>query len=189
LSAYDLLVAIFLALHAWMGYRAGLVRRIIGLAGLVVGLALAFRFDAALARLVGSIHSLSPAGARAVAFFAILLLVWIATSVAGLLVGGVLARLPVLGTLNRLGGLTLGLVLGLLAVWLVTVAVVFLPASFASVARTVDRSFAARIVRSATPNGQHLISSYVGHFSAGHASQAVQKEMRLLLGLPAKAGH
>lgn len=111
------------------------------------------------------------------------------TSVAGLLVGGVFSRGSILGTLNRLGGLALGLVLGLLAVWLITAACVFLPTSFAPVAHTVDRSFTARIVRSATPNGQHLVSSYLGHFSAGHASQAVQKDLRLLLGLPAKAGN
>ena len=58
MTLYDLLVLLFVAAVAFNGYRQGLVRALVNVAGFAAGLLLALRFEGAAGRaLAGSIGS------------------------------------------------------------------------------------------------------------------------------------
>jgi uncharacterized membrane protein required for colicin V production len=150
MHVYDLLMLAILVLLAWGGYRRGLVRGVAGLAAFLVGLVLAARCAApAGGRLATAFPGLSPATARVLAFLAVALLAGIAVELAARVLAGALRRVPVVGALDRLGGLLAGAALGALVVWLLTVSLLLLPPALLPFASAVRSSRAAQLVRAA----------------------------------------
>ncbi len=145
---YDLLMLGLLALLAWSGYRRGFVREVAGLAAFIVGFALAVRFAGPVGRwLVATFPSLSPSTARIIAFLAIVVLVGIGMDVAALIVTSAISYVPVVGGLNRFGGLVAGAVLGVLVVWLVTSCLLLLPPTLVPFRSGIRHSWTAQAVR------------------------------------------
>lgn len=114
-NPFDLACLAIALIFALLGLFRGLVRQIFGIAGFVGGLLLARSFAAPLAdtfyKDLGLALGLATAAFGLVLFFA----AEIAAKLLGNLLHGMLGSFT--GTLNRLGGLALGLAKGLLIVW------------------------------------------------------------------------
>ncbi len=181
MNGYDLIVLAALALLAFLGLRRGLVGELVGLAAFVVALALAFRYDgpvgAALRRLPGH---LTATQARIAAFILIVVVVDVVAALIARRLGRLLSRVPVLGTVNRVGGLVVGLVTALIGVWLVTSALLVLPTTYVPWAATVHRSETARLLPSVTPRWDRELHAYVENFTAGRGAPSLERELRLL---------
>ena len=181
MNGYDLIVLAALALLALLGLRRGLIGELVGLVAFVAALTLAFRFDgpvgAALRRL--PVH-LTPTEGRIAAFVAIVVAVDVVAAVIARRLGRLLSRVPVLGTVNRVGGLVVGLATALIGVWLVTSALLVLPTACVPWATTVHRSATARLLPSVTPRWDRDLRAYVDNFTAGHVAPSLDRELRLL---------
>jgi membrane protein required for colicin V production len=181
LNGYDLVIVLVLAVLAFLGFRRGLIGELVGLAAFVAALALAFRFDG---RVGGGLHrlagGLSPTLSRIVAFLVIVVAVEIAAAFVARRLNGVIARVPLLGSVNRLGGLAVGLVLALLGVWLATSALLLLPATLVPYSTTVHRSETARVLPTVTPRWDNELRAYVDNFTAGRLDRRLQRELRAL---------
>jgi membrane protein required for colicin V production len=147
LHLYDLLTLGLLGLLTWSGYRRGLVREAAGLAAFVLGFMLAVRLAGPLGRWLATVlPSLSPTAAHVSAFVAVVLLAGITVDAAALLLSGAISRVPVVGGLNRLGGLLAGAALAVLVIWLLTVCLLLLPPKLAPFTSGVRRSQTARLI-------------------------------------------
>ena len=181
LNGYDLIIVVVLALLAYLGFRRGLIGELVGLVAFVAALALAFRFDG---RVGGELHhlaaGLSPTLCRIVAFLVIVVAVEIGAAFVARRLSGVIARVPLLGSVNRIGGLLVGLVLALLGVWLATSALLLAPASLVPYSATVHRSETARVLPSVTPRWGTELRAYVDNFTAGQLDRRLQHELRTL---------
>ncbi len=121
MSWLDLVIVVVLAISTFLGLRMGIIKAVLSLAGVIVGVILAGQYYVALADVLPFFSETSSA-AKIVAFAIILIVVMvIAITLARLLKWA--ASVMLLGWVNRLGGATLGLVLGaifcgaLLAIW------------------------------------------------------------------------
>ncbi len=181
MNGYDLFIVLVLALLSFLGFRRGLIGELVGLVAFVAALALAFRFDG---RVGSELHhlggGLSPTLSRIIAFAAIVVAVEIGAAFVARHLSGVIARVPLLGSVNRLGGLAVGLVLALLGVWLATSALLLLPATLVPYSTTVHRSETARLLPSVTPRWDDELRAYVDNFTAGQLDRRLQRELRAL---------
>jgi membrane protein required for colicin V production len=161
---YDLLMLGLLGLLAWSGYRRGLVREAAGLAAFALGFLLAARLAGPPGRwLVAVLPSLSSATAHVIAFVAVVLLVGIAVDVTARVLSAAISRVPVVGGLNRLGGLLAGAALAVLVIWLLTVCLLLLPPTLVPFRSGVRRSATAELVRSVPTTWRHgLYTNLVG---------------------------
>lgn len=116
----DIAIIVILAINVFVGLKMGLIKIVLGLVGMVVGVVLAGQFYSQLAEQLTFISSEGVANvvAFAIIFLGILI---IAMIVAGLLKQ--VASVVMLGWVNRLGGIVLGVLMGgvtcaaLLAAW------------------------------------------------------------------------
>ena len=95
--------------------------------------------------------------------------------VARLLAGALsrlLAHIPVVGSLNRLGGVVLGALLAVVLVWLLTASLLLVPHSLLSFSGTVSRSKTTHLLRTLTPRWGQDLRAYANHFTAGHLAQS-----------------
>ncbi len=137
-----------LVLLAWRGARRGLVLELGGLFAFVLAFALAVRFtDVVGVWLHKAASSLSVTEAQIVAFLVILLLAFAAVGVVTHLLSGVIRRVPLAAGANRLGGLLVGAALALLVIWLLTTALLCVPASLVPSLAGVQHSATAQLVR------------------------------------------
>ncbi len=120
MSWLDIAVIVIIGIATLIGFKIGIIKAVLTLAGVIVGVLLAGRFYVALADRLTFIPQETLA--KVVAFAAILIVVVL---VAGIIAGVLkwLASIILLGWLNRLGGAFLGLITGsilcgaLLAMW------------------------------------------------------------------------
>ena len=105
MSVLDIILALPLLWAIYSGFKTGIIVQLGGIAGLLVGVYLAFRFGRHIGNLVGVEESL----AGVVGFAIIIVVVIIAMAIAGRLLSG-LFRLAGLGVLDRIGGAALSLV-------------------------------------------------------------------------------
>ncbi len=153
---YDLAMLALLGLLAWSGFRRGFVREVSGLVAFAVGFMLALRLAGPLGRWLATVFSyLSPTTAHVVAFLAVVLLVGLAIDLAALFLTGAISRVPVVGSLNRLGGLLAGAALAVLVIWLLTTCLLLLPPTLLPFMSGVRRSEAAELVRSVPATWKH----------------------------------
>jgi len=181
MNGYDIVVLLVLAVLAWQGFRRGLVGELVGLLAFFVALGLAFRFDGPVGRFLHHLAGgLSPTAGRIIAFLLIVVLVDVAASILITRLNRLLSRIPVVGTVNRLGGLAVGLVFAVVAIWLVTSAFLLLPAALVPFSATVHHSTTAHVLRRVTPRWRQDLRAYVNHFTRGHLSPSLEKELRAL---------
>ena len=122
----DLLIVGILAWTTFRAFSAGLIREVVGLLGLVAGIALAGAFYDDLSTNLEFVVA-DPVTRSLAAFAAI----FIGTAIAGNVIGAVLrtaAALLFLGPLDRIGGAVFGLAKGLLLVQVLLIAVSVFPA-------------------------------------------------------------
>ncbi len=180
----DILFLALIALNLISGYRQGLVRQLIGLIGFLVAIAVAVygssRLGGVIAGYIDPAH-LMPLqevsnllgvnitadwvvnlAARVIAFLVLLVL---ARILLGLLAGTFTAinRLPVVGTVNRLAGLVLGLARGLILILLLVGLFSLLPVNFIAEAMAESASIciAERYLPTLVDSLKSLLISYL----------------------------
>jgi membrane protein required for colicin V production len=108
MSWLDIVLLVILAVAAFTGLRAGLIKSVLAFAGMIAGIFLAMRFYDDL-----GLWLQGPIGnegiANVVAFVAILLGVLLVATVLSSLLGGLISAIGI-GWLNRLGGAAFGLI-------------------------------------------------------------------------------
>ena len=104
MTLYDLVVALFIALLVYRGFRAGLVASLLAWVAFGVGLLLAFRFDGVVAGWFAHNHTFAPTTWRVLAFVVILIVVEIAAGWLATRLSGILARHPDPGQPEPPGG-------------------------------------------------------------------------------------
>jgi membrane protein required for colicin V production len=119
LNSVDHGILALVALSALLGLLRGMVREVLGLAGLVLGALVALNVYADGARKLARWIA-DPIAAQAAAFFGVLIAVWLLFAIAGHALRR-LVRFLRLGCLDRLGGLVFGLARGALIVSLLAV--------------------------------------------------------------------
>ena len=170
---YDLIVCLLIALLAYRGLRRGLIGEVVGLAIFGCGVLLALRLDAVVGRrLAAAIPRLSATEGRVLAFFAVIVVVGIVLGALGRRFSRLVSRIPVVGGLNRLGGLLLGAALAVVCVWLVTAAVVVLPTGLVPFSASVRHSETAHLLRSLGPGVDAELRAHLGQLGADRASGA-----------------
>jgi membrane protein required for colicin V production len=108
-TVFDLLVLLFVALCAYRGYRRGLVGELFSLAAFLGALVLAFRFDSLLGHSLRHLYTgLTLTEARIIAFLIILIAAEVAAGVLIAVVSRAVGRVPVVGALDRFGGIIIG---------------------------------------------------------------------------------
>jgi membrane protein required for colicin V production len=116
----DIVVAIVMLIALFLGLKAGLIKAVISLAGLILGIFLAGRFYQGLADKLTFISSEKAAGIAA--YVIILVLVMIAAAIIAWLLSKLISAI-LLGWINRLGGAIFGLIVAgvfigaILAIW------------------------------------------------------------------------
>ncbi len=116
----DIVIVIIVAISIFLGFRIGIIKAVLSLAGLIVGIVLAGRYYAPLSERLAFIPQARVA--EIVAFAIILIGVMLMTTVLAILLNRA-ASAVMLGWVNHLGGAVFGLALGallcsaLLAIW------------------------------------------------------------------------
>ncbi len=116
----DIVIIVLLVFSIFGGLRAGFVRSLLSLIGVIAGIMLAGRYYPALAQRLAFIPS--EQAANITAFVIILLVVMVVAGLLGMLLNWIMSSI-MLGWFNSLGGAVLGLVLGalfisaILAMW------------------------------------------------------------------------
>ena len=105
----DIVIIVLIVVPVFIGLKAGIVKALLTVAGVIVGVVLAGRFADALG---GKLTFISDPGiAKVVAFAFILIAVMIVASIAAKMIKWVLSAV-LLGWINHLGGAILGFFLG-----------------------------------------------------------------------------
>lgn len=107
----DLILVGFFALFGLRGYFRGFFRELFSLAGLIAGFMIAVAYDQEVVAVFPSQWRMSPLLQKGVAFVLLFFLVYFSLNLIGLLLHRS-EKLLFLKTLNRTGGITLGLVKG-----------------------------------------------------------------------------
>jgi membrane protein required for colicin V production len=107
----DIIIIVFIVIPAFIGLKAGIIKALFTVAGVIVGVVLAGHFSDSFA---GALAFISDPGiAKVVAFAIILVVVMIVAGVAAKLVKWAVSAV-LLGWVDRLGGAILGVILGMI---------------------------------------------------------------------------
>ncbi len=107
----DIIIIVLIIVPGFIGLKAGIIKALFTVAGIIVGVVLAGRLSDSLG---GALTFISDPGiARVVAFAIILVVVMIVATIAAKLVKWAISAV-LLGWVNRLGGAILGLFLGMI---------------------------------------------------------------------------
>lgn len=116
----DVVIIVVIVISIFSGLKAGLIKVLFGLVGIVVGVVLAGHFSNSLASKLTFINN--PDWAKIAAFAIILVAVMLVSAILAAILSKLIS-LVLLGWVNRLGGAILGLVVGalfisaILAIW------------------------------------------------------------------------
>jgi membrane protein required for colicin V production len=147
----DLALIVFVSLFVLGGWRKGLIKGVFEIAGLAAAIILGGRFSPQLSTLLLSqdVVSLSVPVAEIAAFIIIFIAILVVFSILAHLIK-LLARIILLGWLDRFGGVLLGLVEGLIFSSLLLTLLTFFPI-YPRLNRALDESSLARPVQTITP--------------------------------------
>ncbi|MBI2852282.1 MAG: CvpA family protein [Chloroflexi bacterium] len=109
----DIVIIVLLAASVFGGWRNGLIKSVLSLAGLVIGVSLAGRYYVVLAERLTFVPQAQLA--QIVAFVIILVAVILITMAVGVLLTSVISSIS-LGWVNRAGGIAFGLIVGAISV-------------------------------------------------------------------------
>lgn len=127
MTLLDISIMIVLALLGLRGLLRGLIKEVAALTALILGGWLAYRFHTAASVPLKAL--LPAAAAEVVAFVGLLLLVGLGAHLLGNLLTG-LVKLALLGWVNRLGGIAVGLLEGALLLGMIFFSIVSIPFPF-----------------------------------------------------------
>lgn len=124
----DALVALTLAVAFWGGYRAGVVRELIGLAAIVLAWVLAGAFAGPFSDSLGQQLGVSVAVAHLIGFWLLFLVVFAAVRALGWFLERV-ASLPIIKIVSGVGGGVVAAAKAVLLLWLLLFVALFFPIS------------------------------------------------------------
>lgn len=124
----DALVFLTLAVAFWGGYRAGVVRELIGLAAIVLAWVLAGAFAGPFADSLGVQLGVSVSVAHLIGFWLLFLVVFAAVRAAGWLLER-LATLPIVKVVSGIGGGVVASTKSVLLLWFLLFVALFFPIS------------------------------------------------------------
>ncbi len=107
----DIVILVGLVLAAFTGLKAGIMKILFTVVGIIVGIVLAGRYSDSLAGVLGFINN--PDWAKIAAFAIILVAVLIISAILAAILSKLISAI-LLGWINRLGGAILGIVVGAL---------------------------------------------------------------------------
>ena len=111
MSWLDIVIIVILIIPTFMGFKAGIIKMLFSIAGIIVGIILAGQFSDSLAGLLTFIAD--PGWAKVAAFVIILVVVMVIAAVLAAVIKWALSAV-LLGWVNRLGGAVLGFIVGAL---------------------------------------------------------------------------
>jgi uncharacterized membrane protein required for colicin V production len=124
----DAVIAIVLAIATFKGYSRGFVSELGGAVAVTAALITPWFYNGSLDSQIEAITRLGPGSAHVVGMFATGLLTYVVILVVARLLG-VVAKLPVLGIGNAIGGAAIGFAKGAILLWLVLFVALFFPLS------------------------------------------------------------
>ncbi|MGC1381227.1 MAG: CvpA family protein [Candidatus Baltobacteraceae bacterium] len=124
----DAVIAIVLAIATYKGYSRGFVSELGGAVAVTAALVTPWFYNGSLDPQIEQLTHLGPGSAHVVGMFATGLLTYVAILVVARLLGAV-AKLPVLGWGNAIGGAIIGFAKGAILLWLVLFVSLFFPLS------------------------------------------------------------
>jgi len=148
-NSFDAVLGVLLALAAWGGWRLGLVRGALAWAGFAIGLVLG---TALVDDVTNRFPSATPQARFAIAVAFLMLAVVVAQSLGvalGSTIAAALARTGPLRAADRAGGLAVGMLAGIVVLWLLIPALASTPGW---TARGVRGSWIAREVQALAPD-------------------------------------
>lgn len=166
----DALVILSLGVAFWGGYRAGVVRELIGLAAIVIAWVLAGAFAGPFSDSLGVQLGVSIAVAHLIGFWLLFLVVFAAVRALGWLLERV-ATLPIVKVVSGLGGGIVAAAKSMVLLWLVLFVALFFPISpdvraamrASPLARTIDSldTPAYSMLESALPRTVRIVAASI----------------------------
>jgi uncharacterized membrane protein required for colicin V production len=124
----DIVIAVVLAIATFKGYSRGFVSELGGAVAVTAALVTPWFYNGSLDPQIARLFNLGPGSAHVVGMFATGLVTYIVILIAARLLGTV-AKLPLLGLGNALGGAIVGFAKGAILLWLVLFIALFFPLS------------------------------------------------------------
>jgi uncharacterized membrane protein required for colicin V production len=124
----DVVIAVVLAIATWKGYARGFVSELGGAVAVTGALVTPWFYNGAFDPQIEQTFKLGPGSAHVVGMFAAGLGTYIAILLVARLLGRI-ARLPLLGLGNALGGAAIGFAKGAILLWLILFVALFFPLS------------------------------------------------------------
>jgi uncharacterized membrane protein required for colicin V production len=124
----DVVIFIVLAIATYKGYSRGFVSELGGAVAVTAALVTPWFYNGSLDSQIEAITKLGPGSAHVIGMFGTGLLTYVAILIVARVLGAV-AKLPVLGLGNALGGAFVGLAKGAILLWLVLFIALFFPLS------------------------------------------------------------
>ena len=124
----DIVIAIVLAIATYKGYSRGFVTELGGAVAVTAALVTPWFYNGFLDSQIQAITRLGPGSAHVIGMFGTGLLTYVLLLIVARLLGAV-ARLPVLGIGNAIGGAFIGFAKGAILLWLVLFVALFFPLS------------------------------------------------------------
>jgi uncharacterized membrane protein required for colicin V production len=122
----DVVIVVVLAIATLKGYSRGFVSELGGAVAATAALVTPWFYNGAMDKRIEQLANLGPGSAHVVGMFATGLLTYVVILVAARLLGAI-AKLPVLGLGNALGGAFVGFAKGAILLWLVLFIALFFP--------------------------------------------------------------
>jgi uncharacterized membrane protein required for colicin V production len=124
----DVVIVIVLAITTWKGYSRGFVAELGGAVAVVAALVTPWFYNGSLDQQIEAITKLGPGSAHVIGMFGTGLLTYFIVLFIARLLGGV-AKLPILGLGNALGGAFIGFAKGAILLWLMLFISLYFPLS------------------------------------------------------------
>ncbi|HEY6326244.1 MAG TPA: CvpA family protein [Candidatus Cybelea sp.] len=124
----DIVIAIVLGIATWKGYSRGFVSELGGAVAVTAALVTPWFYNGFLDSQIEAVTKLGPGSSHVIGMFGTGLLTYVILLIVARLLGAI-AKLPVLGIGNALGGAFVGLAKGAILLWLVLFVSLFFPLS------------------------------------------------------------
>ena len=124
----DLVIIIVLAIATLKGYARGFVSELGGAVAVAAGLIAPWFYNGSFDAQIEQVTKLGPGSAHVVGMFAIGLIAYVGVLILARVLGRI-AKLPLLGIGNALGGAAIGFAKGAILLWLVLFIALFFPLS------------------------------------------------------------
>jgi uncharacterized membrane protein required for colicin V production len=124
----DVVIAIVLAIAIFKGYLRGFVSELGGAVAVTAALVTPWFYSGAFDPQIARLFNLGPGSAHVIGMFATGLITYVAILIVARLLGAI-AKLPLLGLGNALGGAAIGFAKGAILLWLVLFIALFFPLS------------------------------------------------------------